>query len=98
MLSDIEKALNESFKDLFYNNFMWLVIIAVATMVIFILYASTHSSGNSNKFDELNQKIDRLEKRIDSISTKVKDNALDLDKTTLEEIASDIKELKKQIH
>lgn len=71
MLNEIEKALNESFKELFEKNYSWLLYIVLIHLIIFIVYIIIQFVIHHKTDDSSNEEVLELRKEIQSLKFKL---------------------------
>lgn len=100
--SEIQKIVDDSFNELFYHNYWWLITIVLITSFIVLILVIYHIFSTKNiKFEEnihnLKKQVQNLEYQIFTIKSSNVDSS-DIQKITLEDIAEQLKELKQNIN
>lgn len=97
MAEEIENSLNETFKELFTNNYMWLIVLSIVTIIILIIFIFVHTSGNSTFQKETEKQLKELKSKIRILEQNNRINSSNSSNTTLAEISKQIDDLKKTI-
>lgn len=94
------QLLNELFKELFYDNFLWIIILLIITSSLLVLHLLIHLFSNKdikteNSIRNLKKKIEQLEYKLFTIENSQK---IENENITLRDIAQQLNELKHSLN
>lgn len=70
-LQEVEQLINDTFKELFYENFLWLIIISILTFIVLILYLFFHLRNSSKKTQDIDKQMEYFKTAISNLSRKI---------------------------
>lgn len=95
---EIKRIMNDAFKELFIQNYLWLIVLVILMTMVIVLHVIFHSKRDksqdeqsSREIKSLQIKVVRLENRINSLVSTAEQ------KVSLEQINEQIKDLKEEI-
>ncbi|MDE7101090.1 MAG: hypothetical protein K2O05_04455 [Anaeroplasmataceae bacterium] len=101
MRDEIEKAINDSFKELFINNYIWLIVLVFFIGIVLLLYILIHSNGTATYRRELEMAVKELKLRVKTLEKNNVANTTAVQspivQTTLDDIARQLNDLKNEI-
>lgn len=100
-VQDIEEIINDTFKEIFYNNFLWIVVLLIIVSILLGLHLLVHLFSRKdieteNNIQILKKKLDQLDYKIFTVENSIPSSNSQKE-ITLNDIAQQLDELKKHL-
>ncbi|MCM1131689.1 MAG: hypothetical protein NC310_06525 [Roseburia sp.] len=71
IIPEIKQTIDDEFRELFLRNYIWLIILAVVTLILLLLFIIIHLISNHSRVQKVNEYISSLEKKIFELERQV---------------------------